>query len=238
MALCFLINQISIKKSCGFTTLLTFHVNRLPSRGSTWNSKSYFLWETAKKYSTLSSAAVLIGTLRVKSAAYMALCFLINRISIKKSCGFTTLLMFHVNRLHSRGSTWNSKSYFLWETAKKYSTLSSAAVLIGTLRVKSAAYMALCFLINRISIKKSCGFTTLLMFHVNRLHSRGSTWNSKSYFLWETAKKYSTLSSAAVLIGTLRVKSAAYTALCFLLFILPFGELEFFLYNLQKMQIG
>ena len=44
-----------------------FHVNLLPSRGFTWNIKSYFLWKTMKKYLWISSAAVVIGALRVKS---------------------------------------------------------------------------------------------------------------------------------------------------------------------------
>ena len=42
-----------------------FHVNPLSSRGFTWNIKSYFLWKTMKKYLWMSSAAVLIGPVRV-----------------------------------------------------------------------------------------------------------------------------------------------------------------------------
>ena len=41
-------------------------MNLLPSRGYTWNSKSYFLWKTMKKYLWMSSAAVVIGAWRVK----------------------------------------------------------------------------------------------------------------------------------------------------------------------------
>ena len=36
-----------------------------PSRGFTWNIKSYCLWKTKKKYSWMSSTAVLFGTLMV-----------------------------------------------------------------------------------------------------------------------------------------------------------------------------
>ena len=39
------------------------------SRGFTWNIKSYFLWKTMKKYLWMLSAAVVIGTLRVKRTA-------------------------------------------------------------------------------------------------------------------------------------------------------------------------
>ena len=41
-------------------------MNPLPSRGFTWNIKSYFLWKTMKKYLWMSSAAVVLGALRVK----------------------------------------------------------------------------------------------------------------------------------------------------------------------------
>ena len=44
---------------------LMFHVNPLPSTGFTWNINSYFLWKTMKKYLWMTSAAVLIGTLRI-----------------------------------------------------------------------------------------------------------------------------------------------------------------------------
>ena len=43
---------------------LIFQMNPLPSRGFTWNIKSYFLWKTMKKYLWMS-AAVVIGALRV-----------------------------------------------------------------------------------------------------------------------------------------------------------------------------
>ena len=43
-----------------------FHVNRLPSRGFTCSIKSCFLWKTMKRYLWMSSAAVVIGALRVK----------------------------------------------------------------------------------------------------------------------------------------------------------------------------
>ena len=43
--------------------------------------------------------------------------------------------MFHVNPLSSRGFTWNIEHYFIRKTVKKYSRLSSAAVVIGALRV-------------------------------------------------------------------------------------------------------
>ena len=36
------------------------------SRGFTWNIKSYFFWKTMKTYLWMSSAAVVIGALRVK----------------------------------------------------------------------------------------------------------------------------------------------------------------------------
>ena len=36
-----------------------------PSRRFTWNIKSYFLWKRMKKYLWISSAAVVIGALRV-----------------------------------------------------------------------------------------------------------------------------------------------------------------------------
>ena len=45
---------------------LIFHVNPLPSRGFTWNIKSYFLWKTMKKCSRQSSAAVVTGALSLK----------------------------------------------------------------------------------------------------------------------------------------------------------------------------
>ena len=51
---------------------LIFHVN--PSRGFYWNIKSYFLWKTMKKYLWMSSAAVVIGALRVKVYG-LHLCF-------------------------------------------------------------------------------------------------------------------------------------------------------------------
>ena len=41
-------------------------MNPLPSRGFTWNIKSYFLWKTIKKYFWMLSAAVVVGALRVK----------------------------------------------------------------------------------------------------------------------------------------------------------------------------
>ena len=53
----------SLKQTAGSTILV--HVNPLPSRGFTWNIKSYFLWKTMKKYLWMLSAAVVIGTLRV-----------------------------------------------------------------------------------------------------------------------------------------------------------------------------
>ena len=40
-------------------------MNPLPSKGFTSNIKFYFLWKTMKKYLWMSSAAVLIGALRV-----------------------------------------------------------------------------------------------------------------------------------------------------------------------------
>ena len=43
-----------------------FQVNPLPSRGFTSNIKSYFLWKAMKKYLWTSSAAVVIGALKVK----------------------------------------------------------------------------------------------------------------------------------------------------------------------------
>ena len=46
---------------------MIFHVNSVPSRGLTRNPKSYFLWKTLKKYLWMSSAAVVIGALRVKT---------------------------------------------------------------------------------------------------------------------------------------------------------------------------
>ena len=48
---------------------LMCQVNPLPSRGFTWNIKSYFLWKTMKKYLGMLSAAVVIGALRVKNRA-------------------------------------------------------------------------------------------------------------------------------------------------------------------------
>ena len=42
-------------------------MNPLPSRGITWNIKSCFVWKTMKQYLWMSSAAVVIGALRVKS---------------------------------------------------------------------------------------------------------------------------------------------------------------------------
>ena len=42
-------------------------MNPLPSKGFTWNIKSYFLWKTMKTYLWVSSAAVVIGALRVKA---------------------------------------------------------------------------------------------------------------------------------------------------------------------------
>ena len=42
-------------------------MNPLPSRGFTWNIKSYFLWKNNEKYSWMSSAAVVIGILRFKN---------------------------------------------------------------------------------------------------------------------------------------------------------------------------
>ena len=48
------------------------------------------------------------------------------------------VLIFHVNRLLlGRRFTWNIKTCFLWKIKKKYSKMSSAAVMIGALRVKS-----------------------------------------------------------------------------------------------------
>ena len=44
--------------------------------------------------------------------------------------------MLHVNPLRRTGFTWNIKHYFIRKTMKKYSRLSSAAVVIGGLRVK------------------------------------------------------------------------------------------------------
>ena len=46
--------------------VLIFHVNRLPSRWFTWNIKTCFLWKIKKIYFKMSSAAVVIGALRVK----------------------------------------------------------------------------------------------------------------------------------------------------------------------------
>ena len=40
-----------------------FHVNPLPSRGFTWNIKSYFLYKITKKYLWMLSAAVVIRAL-------------------------------------------------------------------------------------------------------------------------------------------------------------------------------
>ena len=48
-----------------------FHVNPLPSRGFIWNIKSYFLWKTMKIYLWMSSAAVVIGALRVKIGCFV-----------------------------------------------------------------------------------------------------------------------------------------------------------------------
>ena len=45
---------------------LMFHVNPLPSRGFTWNIRSYFLCKTMKCL-WMSSTAVVIGALRVKN---------------------------------------------------------------------------------------------------------------------------------------------------------------------------
>ena len=39
-------------------------MNPLPSRGFTWNFKSYFLWKTRKKCLQMLSAAVVIGPLK------------------------------------------------------------------------------------------------------------------------------------------------------------------------------
>ena len=47
-------------------------MNPLPSRGFTWNIKSYFLWKTVKKYLWMSSAAVMTGTLRVMKSSSTA----------------------------------------------------------------------------------------------------------------------------------------------------------------------
>ena len=44
---------------------LDFHVNPLLGRGFTWNTKFYFLWKIMKNYLWISSAAFLIGALRV-----------------------------------------------------------------------------------------------------------------------------------------------------------------------------
>ena len=50
-------------------------MNPLPSRDLTWNIKSYFLWDTMKKYLWMSSVAVVIGALRIK---FVFLCLIFN----------------------------------------------------------------------------------------------------------------------------------------------------------------
>ena len=46
-------------------------------------------------------------------------------------------LIFCVNHLHSRQFTWNFKSYFLLKRIRRKIRMSSAKILVGSLRVKS-----------------------------------------------------------------------------------------------------
>ena len=63
-----------------------------------------------KNYLWMSSAAVVIGALKVN-------------------------LNYSIIAMKNSGFTWNIKSYFLWKTMKKYLWLSSAAFVIGAWRV-------------------------------------------------------------------------------------------------------
>ena len=48
--------------------------------------------------------------------------------------------MFHENPLLGRRFTWNIKHYFIRKTMKKYSRLSSAAVVVGAFRVNTRLF--------------------------------------------------------------------------------------------------
>ena len=61
-------------------------MNPLPSRGFTWNIKSYFPWKTMKKYLWMSSTAVVIDALRVNYWNVNPLYFSVSLINV---CCFT-----------------------------------------------------------------------------------------------------------------------------------------------------
>ena len=119
-----------------------FHVNPLPSRGFTWNIKSYFLWKTIKKYLWMSSAAVVIGALRVNYQKADDRIFF---------CKFSTGGTMALNRSHELVCRPKSNIYFwnlsdLWPRSKDDVDLwyslnfinSFSWMLQATLRPKAA----------------------------------------------------------------------------------------------------
>ena len=58
--------------------------------------------------------------------------------------------------MYSRGFTWNIKSYFLWKAMKKYLWMSSAAVVIGALRVKMLFAMISVYIKTSVTRKWLC----------------------------------------------------------------------------------
>ena len=152
-----------------------------------------------KKYLWMLSAAVVIGALRVNTTS-------MDRHIIKITSQLMTKcwLYKHTFFRSCRGFTWNIKSYFLWRTMKKYLWMSSAAVVIGALKVNTTSMDK-----HIIKITSQLMTKCWLYKHTIFRSCRGFTWNIKSYFLWRTMKKYLWMLSAAVVIGALRVNTTS-----------------------------
>ena len=80
---------------------LIFHVNPLPSRGFSWNIKSYFLWKTMKKYLWMSSVAVVTGALRVNNF-FASICHNRNKI---RTCNYSDYSQRYID---IAGALWSS----------------------------------------------------------------------------------------------------------------------------------